>query len=336
MALQETNGHVELVPRYNVASGNWQWLTDWLDDDLNSRNDSVDTLCFPGIDSAPASLGVRNVRPAAAKWDFLGMAAGEPVWIFTATSYASAGFSATQPELSGNLSITLDSIQGPAGGVFSMYSGSTPTIYMQTIDGITAADVLQKPSNHTHVNWAFSRKGLWIIRLKAQGTIASSGASTPASTPAPLVFAIGDHARWKTSHFQLTELLNPSISGDAADPDGDNLDNLMEYALGGDPRVSSTRRADDGQLLAPCLLPPASAGAPWRFCYFRRTAAHGTEIAYEVESSNSLGSPPWDGETGSEEILFSNDSWKQICIPLGIPQGAENSCFFRLKVSTMP
>jgi hypothetical protein len=37
---------------------------------------------------------------------------------------------------------------------------------------------------------------------------------------------------WRFSHFSPTELANPAISGETADPDGDDLDNLIEYALG--------------------------------------------------------------------------------------------------------
>lgn len=334
--MQEATGHVELAPHWNVAAGTWQWLTDWLDDDLNYHTDPVETICFPGLDTSPTSYGVRYNRPSDSKWDFLGMAAGEPVWIFTDTSYCSAGFASTQSELTGNVIISLDGFEGPDRGSFSMYTGSTPNIYMQTIDGISAADKFPKSSAHTHVNWAFSRKGLWVVRLKAQGTLASNGNPTAISPAAPLVFAIGDHARWKATHFPISELSTPSISGDAADPDGDGWNNLMEYALGGDPHVASTLREDDGQPLAPRLLPPESSGAPWKFCYFRRVAASGVDISYGAESSTSIDSPPWNLETASEEILSSEGVWEQICIPLSMPQVAADSCFFRLKVSSIP
>ncbi len=330
-ALQEAVGHVELDPVFNVANGSWQWRTYWYDDDLNPRTDPVDTLCFPGPDSAPAEYGVRNTRPADPNWDFLGMAPEEPVWIFSSGSYSSVGFAATQTELSGNLAITLHSVTGPAGGVFSMFSGSAPVIQMQTIDGISGADVFQKPENHSHVNWAFSRKGLWIVRLKAQGLLASSGAATPVSQPASLVFAIGDQARWKAANFNLAELSATEISGDAADPDGDGWNNLMEYALGGDPKSSSILRAEDGQPLAPRLLAPVASGLPWRLSYYRKVVADEAALEYEVESSPTLNAASWTTETGVEQVLSSSGAWEQVGIPLAGPQAG---CFFRLKIST--
>ncbi|RYD49018.1 MAG: hypothetical protein EOP85_02405, partial [Verrucomicrobiaceae bacterium] len=211
-ALQEAVGHVELTPTYSAGPGAWAWKTHWFDEDLNEREDAVGTLYFPGLDTGPSSYGVRNTRPANPKWDFLGVGAGEPVWIYSDTSYASAGFAATQAGLSGDLVFKLDSVTGPSGGVFSMYAGSAPAIFMQTIDGISTTDEFRKPLNHSHVNWAFSRRGLWIVRLKVQGTVAGTGALTSISPTQPIVFAIGGYARWRASSFNQVELADSAIS----------------------------------------------------------------------------------------------------------------------------
>jgi hypothetical protein len=45
---------------------------------------------------------------------------------------------------------------------------------------------------------------------------------------------------WRFAHFTSTELSNISISGESADPDGDQLANLIEYALGLAPKSPST------------------------------------------------------------------------------------------------
>ena len=41
---------------------------------------------------------------------------------------------------------------------------------------------------------------------------------------------------WRLAHFSLEELLDVTVSGDAADPDSDGLNNLMEMARYSDPR----------------------------------------------------------------------------------------------------
>lgn len=45
------------------------------------------------------------------------------------------------------------------------------------------------------------------------------------------------YLRWRKSHFEPHEMNQPDISGDNADPDHDGLPNLLEYAMGTDPRV---------------------------------------------------------------------------------------------------
>ncbi len=48
-----------------------------------------------------------------------------------------------------------------------------------------------------------------------------------------------DLSDWLTTYFSRAELGSINISGDEADPDRDGLTNLMEYALGSDPKVAS-------------------------------------------------------------------------------------------------
>ena len=50
---------------------------------------------------------------------------------------------------------------------------------------------------------------------------------TPANLAPPATFAI-----WLDGHFNSTELLDPLITGPIADPDGDGLMNLIEFAVG--------------------------------------------------------------------------------------------------------
>jgi hypothetical protein len=44
---------------------------------------------------------------------------------------------------------------------------------------------------------------------------------------------------WRFANFSNSELSNPAISSETADPDGDQLANLLEYALALDPRLAS-------------------------------------------------------------------------------------------------
>src|SRR5690606_16482859 len=46
---------------------------------------------------------------------------------------------------------------------------------------------------------------------------------------------------WQETVFSPAELANPSLSGPEADPDGDGVRNLLEYALGGHPLQENDR-----------------------------------------------------------------------------------------------
>ena len=48
------------------------------------------------------------------------------------------------------------------------------------------------------------------------------------------------YTNWQLAHFTAAELANAAISGDLADPDGDGIPNLLEYALNLDPKIAKT------------------------------------------------------------------------------------------------
>lgn len=48
------------------------------------------------------------------------------------------------------------------------------------------------------------------------------------------------HQLWQQGNFSPTELADPTISGDAADPDGDGIPNLAEYAFNTNPKTANT------------------------------------------------------------------------------------------------
>jgi hypothetical protein len=48
----------------------------------------------------------------------------------------------------------------------------------------------------------------------------------------------GSYQQWRLSKFTAADLTDPAVSGDSADPNQNGLPNLLEYALGLDPKVS--------------------------------------------------------------------------------------------------
>jgi PKD repeat protein len=78
----------------------------------------------------------------------------------------------------------------------------------------------------------FATPGIYRTRL----TVTDTNGNTAAGTVAVTVNS--SYELWAAGKFTATELTNITVSGYAANPDGDSYANLLEYALGLDPKAS--------------------------------------------------------------------------------------------------
>jgi hypothetical protein len=131
--------------------------------------------------------------------------------------------------------------------------------------------------------------------------------------------------RWAPAFFSLEELADENISGLLADPDGDLLPNLLEYALGLNPRQPGHDR-----------LPTAAVeeidGVVYLSFHHRRLIGE-TDLAYVIEVSQDL--ETWDDSEG--QLLFLNevptgDGLTEIVTAL-LPIDAATQGFLRLRIS---
>lgn len=93
---------------------------------------------------------------------------------------------------------------------------------------------------------------------------------------------------WRFAHFNAAELNDPSISGSNSDPDGDQLANLIEYALGFDPG-------------APNISPAVAAQNSGHLSLSTSKNADATDVTWSAEVSDNLSS--W-----SPAVIVSNTS----------------------------
>jgi hypothetical protein len=90
------------------------------------------------------------------------------------------------------------------------------------------------------------------------------------------VFGLSDPSlNWKTFHFG-NNATNAAIAGDFADPDGDGILNLLEYALGSDPTSAGPGNS----------LGAAVVGGHAQVSFNRNASA--TDLFYVLESSSNL------------------------------------------------
>jgi alpha-tubulin suppressor-like RCC1 family protein len=121
---------------------------------------------------------------------------------------------------------------------------------------------------------------------------------------------------WELGHFTAPELTDANVSGPNADPDADGFSNLVEYALGLEPRTPSTTG-----------LPEVTTDAThWIYTYTRPEGR--TDITCAVEVSTDLSG--WGAPTVAEVLVSASggvETW-QAKQPL-----SSANTFFRLKIS---
>jgi hypothetical protein len=104
----------------------------------------------------------------------------------------------------------------------------------------------------------------------------SSGAYLGTQTTAVLTIVEDAYETWKLAHFGPSAN-NNVIAGDYADPDGDGIPNLLEFAVASDPNKASPDATISG----------AIATNHFQLSLRRNTAA--TNLTYTVQAANTLG-----------------------------------------------
>ncbi len=149
--------------------------------------------------------------------------------------------------------------------------------------------------------WAISGRGVCIDDVTVSGSLSP-------------------YESWKTFHFSPAELTAGLITGDNDDPDGDGIVNLLEYAMGLDPRLSSTAGVPFGGVTAGYLT----------LTYRENKAA--TDVRFGVEACTSLVSSVWSTNGVSEISRADSNLWWSVTTRHDVPVSAAPSRFMRLKV----
>ena len=132
---------------------------------------------------------------------------------------------------------------------------------------------------------------------------------------------------WGSEYFTPTELQNSAISGPLADPDGDGVNNLLEYALRLNPRGS-----DASSLPFSGTLPISGGLGPYVTITYRRLIG-ATDLQYIVQESTSLATSSWTTASVTEDLL-GGDSTYQI-VRAKVLRGSTDK-FLRLNVVKSP
>ncbi len=154
----------------------------------------------------------------------------------------------------------------------------------------------------------------------------SLSAGTPASATATILDKPYD--AWRHGRFSAAQLADPAVSGEAADPDGDGLANLLEYAFAGEPFVAGSVPAERRP------TPGLAADGRLTLSYFH--AAERPDISYVVEWTDDLASGVW--QTGSgvvaevSRVEIEGGEWVTVRAEAAPGEAAPRQ-FLRLRVT---
>ena len=163
--------------------------------------------------------------------------------------------------------------------------------------------------------------GTHTLRWQYRKDIVLFGGADAAWVDEIVFTPIIDFNAWRASKFTTSELADLSVSGSSADPDKDGVSNLLEFALGGEPKNSSSRPLPDCQVemiggeryLTMTLAKPAGLSG----------------ITYHPQVSGALDS--WLG--GDPNVIVITDNATTLKVRDSVPMSGASNRFIRLMVT---
>ena len=122
-----------------------------------------------------------------------------------------------------------------------------------------------------------------------------------------------------------------------ADPDGDGLINLVEYALNLNPTQSDRNLLDSLNGSSGLPIPTIvenNDGSILAIEYMRRKGAD--EITYQPEFGSRLINGSWSSESGQETVTNINADWERVRVEDVDGSSTNNSRFGRLRLIFNP
>jgi surface-anchored protein len=258
---------------------------------------------------------------------------GTPLWILPQSAYAGVpyvGVSAEQVPagiLNDPLTIRLTRVEGP--GQFILWQAGSFGAFdvkMDSRDGISAADALTIPvGGHAHYNWGFTTNGLYRLYFQVLGQQLGQASNT-LSPETPFTFHIQPlrpFETWTATNWPCECATN--IVSPGADPDGDGVVNVLEYAFGSDPHTALAINLPSAVLIS-------DGGTNYGGLRYLK-ATNATDLSFEVHAADGLG--------GSATVLTNiagtatNGPAAAVTVRDSLPVGQTARRFYQLRV-TLP
>ncbi|MFO1477905.1 MAG: choice-of-anchor M domain-containing protein [Verrucomicrobiota bacterium] len=275
--------------------------------------------------------GAQLTIPNNPYYTFLGQP-GSPVWILPQTQDTNLPYVGISTEeippgvFNGPLSFELVSVDGP-GNFFAWANpgfGQPPIIKFICTNGVVSPGYnVMTPStgSHEHYNWAFSTNGLYRVTFRYSGQLAADGTYITGRnvTWAFEILPLRAWEQWVSTNW--LPATGAGIVGAGADPDGDGIVNVLEYAFGNNPNVALRTNL-------PALTFVTNAGTSYgalRYIW----ATNATDVSLAPVAANSPAGP-WTNLTNVFSVV-TNGTAKTVTVRDSIAVPAAASRFYQLR-----
>lgn len=189
--------------------------------------------------------GARLTIPANPDYAFLGTP-GAPVWVLPQSQNLSLPYLGTSGEdlpdgvFDGPVTFELRSVEGPGNFFVWQVSGAgqPPIVKMICTNGVVSTQYNSTApliGSHEHFNWGFSTNGLYRVTFRCTGRLLNEATNMVGRDVAWAfqILPLRPWEQWVSTNWLPATATN--IAGPGADPDGDGIPNIFEYAAGSDP-----------------------------------------------------------------------------------------------------
>jgi hypothetical protein len=230
--------------------------------------------------------------------------------------------STIQGDRAGGTSLSANHSVAGSGIVWGIEPGSGGTIH--AYDATNVAHELWNSQQNA------ARDGMGNYVKFCAPTIANGKVYVPTTSNKLVVYGLleAPYQLWKEQYFTSAELTNAAISGDLADPDGDGIPNLEEYAFGLNPTIPNSSAG----LPVPGMQ--TVGGTNYLTISFKQIL-YNTDISYTVQVSGDLVN--WFSGTGYttpvDPPVDNGDGSETMTVRDNVPVNAATARFIRVDIS---